>query len=328
VRRAARSLPLRAAITLALLGVVALQIDWGAVDDRLAEGEWGWFTAAVALLLAVLVIGALRWHLLLEATGIDTSAARTLRAYAIGVFSNNFLPTSFGGDAARALIVAGGRDRLVSALTSVVVDRMSALASLIAVAWVALAASPGDVPRSLALGLLAATAAGAAAVGLLALAIRRRGRLARRLPERLRRWAGEAHATFRAYTRNRRLVAAVLALGLLFQALTTTAVWFLAKALELDLAFALVAVTVPLVLVITLMPISVAGFGVREGGFVVLLGEAGVGATDATLLSLLSVAALALSSLPGALALLLPGPKPPASTRLDGLTAKGSGGRI
>ena len=69
----------------------------------------------------------------------------------------------------------------------------------------------------------------------------------------------------------------------------------------------LIAVTVPLVLVLTLLPVSVAGFGVREGGFAVLLGTAGVATTDATLLSLTTVAVMAVASLPGAVAIVAGG---------------------
>ncbi len=72
----------------------------------------------------------------------------------------------------------------------------------------------------------------------------------------------------------------------------------------------MLAVVIPLVLIATLLPISIAGFGVREGTFVALLGEVGVSAGDATLLSLLSAAALALASLPGGLALVVGGARP------------------
>jgi hypothetical protein len=54
---------------------------------------------------------------------------------------------------------------------------------------------------------------------------------------------------------------------------------------------------------VTLIPISIGGFGVREGSYVVLLGGASIGATDATLISILSVAALFLASVPGAVML-------------------------
>jgi hypothetical protein len=70
----------------------------------------------------------------------------------------------------------------------------------------------------------------------------------------------------------------------------------LAEAIGFDLPFSLAAVTAAVVLLAMLLPISIGGFGVREAGFVVLLGEAGIGTTDATLLSLLSALVILLAS--------------------------------
>ena len=105
-------------------------------------------------------------------------------------------------------------------------------------------------------------------------------------------------------------------LGVLYQLLAIVSAGMLARSIGLRLDLALLAVVLPLVLVITLFPVSVAGFGVREGGFGVLLNQAGVSAADATLLSLLTVAAMALASLPGAVALLTGNARKPPDERV------------
>jgi hypothetical protein len=94
-------------------------------------------------------------------------------------------------------------------------------------------------------------------------------------------------------------------LGFVFQVLLVLAVWLIARAVDIDAPFSLLAVVTPLVLVVTLVPISIAGVGIREGGMVVLLGAADYSATEATVLSLLSFVATALASLPGAAAMLI-----------------------
>jgi hypothetical protein len=133
----------------------------------------------------------------------------------------------------------------------------------------------------------------------------RHRRLAKILPERLRPWASEIARVLRAYGADRALLVRVVLLGVVFQAMTVAALWMLAETIRLDVAVAVLAVVMPLVLISTLAPISIAGFGVREGSFVVLLAEVGVSSGPATLLSLLSVAAMAIASLPGGVALLL-----------------------
>ena len=109
-----------------------------------------------------------------------------------------------------------------------------------------------------------------------------------------------------------RVLAQTLAIGLGFQGLVVLAAWLIARSLELDLPFSTLAVVLAPVLIVSVLPISIGGFGVREGSYVVLLSYAGISSTDAALLSLLSAAAFAIASLPGGLALMRP---PAASAR-------------
>lgn len=299
------SLPFRLAVTLGLLAALALSIDWPTVGSRVSGGQWGWFAAAVAGLTLALVPGALRWHELLRAASLPVARSTALRAFAFGTFANSVLPTSFGGDAARAWMVPRNGHGLARPLTSVVVDRLSALACLFAIAWAALAADPASVPASLVTALAAVSLAGLVAGVVGALALRQGpASVSRLLPGRLRPFAGEARQTLLAYGRDRPLLVRLVALGLVYQALAVATLWCVSRAIDLRVEPSLLAVIAPLVLVITVMPVSVAGFGVREGGWVLLLGQAGVGAGEAALLSLLSVAALTLGSLPGALPML------------------------
>jgi uncharacterized membrane protein YbhN (UPF0104 family) len=222
-----------------------------------------------------------------------------VRGYFIGAFANNFLPTGFGGDAVRALAVARPGPVLARAATSVIVDRLTALLCLVALAWFTLpfAKVPGDLVVSLAVVTGAAAACGVAAwIALRAAPFRRL------TPSRLRPVLAEMLRPLRAFGSDASLLLRVGLLGLAYQAMVVLAVWCGARAIGLHLPYGLIAFTVPLVLLLTLLPVSFAGFGVREGGFAVLLGTAGVSTTDATLVSLMSVVIMALASLPGAAA--------------------------
>jgi glycosyltransferase 2 family protein len=70
----------------------------------------------------------------------------------------------------------------------------------------------------------------------------------------------------------------------------------LGRAIGLELSFALVSVCLTVVLVAMLIPISIGGLGVREGGFVLLLGQADIGSAQAALLSLLYAGGMVLAS--------------------------------
>jgi uncharacterized protein (TIRG00374 family) len=317
------SLPGRIVISVALMAAVASSIDWDAVADRLSGAAWGWFALGVFLVVLALVVGLARWQALLHHVDLRSPLGSTARAYSIGIFSNNFLPTGFGGDVVRAWLIGRSGRPLARAFTSVGADRTVALVTLFVLGWVGLAFVPVDVPEKLVTPFVIASILGAVVATFAVITLRRRG-LSRFLPELLRPWASEVAACLRIYGRSHRLQAEVLALSLVFQALMLCSTYVLARALQLEISPVVLAVVVPLVLLATLMPISVAGFGVREGAYVLLLGELGVSASDATLLSLFTVSALAIASLPGGVAIAVRHEIPPHQLSLPDEAPSGS----
>jgi len=77
--------------------------------------------------------------------------------------------------------------------------------------------------------------------------------------------------------------------------------WLLGKGLGLEVPFAYYCVLISVVSVLTLLPISVNGMGLREVGTVVLLAPLNVGDAEAVTLSLLIFAVQAAASLCGSL---------------------------
>jgi glycosyltransferase 2 family protein len=298
VRRLAGSLWVRAVVSTGLLVLVGLQIDFGAIQDRLADGSWGLFAAAVAALFASFLVGALRWHIFLQAAGLASTRRRATGAYLVGTFTTNFLPTQFGGDVTRAIVVTGRGTRTRSA-TTVVLDRATALACMIVLGWLFVAIDPGPVPGQ----LIAALAAASAAFVLACALIVPLSRLVARRPSRVRPTVREVKAALVACL-TRPVLARTLLIGLGFQGLVYLSAWLVARSVSIDLPLSVLGAVLAPVLILSAAPVSIGGFGVREGSYVFLLGYAGVSATDATLFSLLTAAVFALASLPGALVLL------------------------
>lgn len=310
-RRAAGSLAFRAVVTVALIALIASRLDWPAVLDRLRGGEPVYGLLAVLLVMVALGVGAVRWGGLLRAADVPLPLRELLRIYAVTSFANAFLPTSVGGDVARPLMVSRRGPTLVRAITTVLVERLAALLALVALAWAGAAVVP-EVVSSTALGALSVVSAGILAV-LVAVAFR--GALLKRaatalIPARFSAHLGEAATVVVALRRSPALLVAVFAQSLVFQCLVTMQIVLLAKMIGVELSFALAALALALVTIATLFPVSIGGFGVREGSYVVILGGGGVGDTDAVLISLLSVVALFVATLPGAIELARGGLKP------------------
>lgn len=318
----ARSPWVRAGVTLVLLVIVASRLDWSQIGTRLREGQPSDFLFAVGLVLLALVAGAWRWHALLRRAGMPLGIGRLARIYAVSTFSSSFLPTTAGGDVTRALLVTRRGPELRRVVVSILVDRAGGLAGLIGIAWIALAIEPGHVP-SHTRAILGWTTVVLSLGGLLvAVATLRDTRSVRRLvPDRLVAVARDARDVLRDYARSPALLSSWLALSIVYQALIAFQLVMLGRAIDVELSFATAAIALTLVTLITLVPISIGGFGVREGSYVVLLGSVSIAASDATLISVLSVATLLVASLPGAYLIMrgnvgaLPEPVPEAVGR-------------
>ena len=102
----------------------------------------------------------------------------------------------------------------------------------------------------------------------------------------------------------RRLLSRTTALGLTYEALAVLALWLAARSVDVPLSLWAMAAILPPILLLSAIPISIGGFGVREVSFVALLAPVGINATDATLAALLGQAAFVLATLPGAFVLL------------------------
>ena len=90
------------------------------------------FAAGAACYLVTLLFSAMRWWWLLRHIGVELTRLDALRYTWIGVFFNNVVPGQTGGDVVKALYImkrAGSAGR-VAAIVSVIVDRVLGLASL------------------------------------------------------------------------------------------------------------------------------------------------------------------------------------------------------
>jgi glycosyltransferase 2 family protein len=291
----------RLVVSASIMTIVLLQVNLGATFDRIRGADLPLILLSAVLLVALLAVGALRFHILLRAAEVDPSARRAVRAFAMGTFTNTFLPTSVGGDAVRAWAIARPGIGFRPAISIVLLDRAMGLAGMIVVAWGGLLLEHESIPRATALLLVWVSLGGLTAVVVASI-------FARRLPRSV-----TSFVTDRA--RRQPLVLAV-GCSILMQTLYALHFALAARALDVHIPLGLVAVVVALVVLLTLVPVSVGGVGVREGGYAVLLAPAGFARTDAVVVSLVTTAMLTLVSLPCGLAMLSGGPSRPTRDAL------------
>jgi glycosyltransferase 2 family protein len=241
---------------------------------------------ALAVAFVGILVRSLRWQWLLNSVGAHLQFRRVVYLYFIGSFFNTFLPTGFGGDVVRVLEIGPGATSDQAAGTALV-DRLTGFIVLFVLALVTLPFSYRLLPPNLA--LIISLMAVAVLVGS---ALLFEGRRLRRMTGWLPRsaslagdaWIGKTYAVITAC--GRRGVLGALFWSLVFNLLQVFGNVLVARALGVGVSAWVFFMIVPLATAVLLVPISISGFGVREGLYVALFGQLGVGPTLAVALSL------------------------------------------
>ncbi len=279
---------MRILISAGLLWFVLRNVEYSALAANLELVARRWPIVIAALLLPALglVVAAVRWQFLLAGYG-DRPPVRTLiSAQLVGGFFNLFFPSTLGGDVARSWWVARPLGSSVASLTVVGLDRAIGVVGICFVAAVAAVLYPGPglpsagafwtVEGVVIVGTIVLIAIGPAVLARVGTWIGSRSGL-RRL-ERPIRLMHQAWVLSRRDTR--RLFGALL-MSVTLQLLIVLQYSMLAIALDVPVSPLALGVVIPVVTLITLVPVSINGIGLRETALAVLGAPFGVGAADA-----------------------------------------------
>ncbi len=279
-------------VAVAALCIVLRRIGLDRLQDAFQSMRVGWFLAAVMLYGLLFLPAALRWHIALDLTGNAVSVGTSVRLSIIGHFLYTILFGAAGGDTAKSALYARWHQRpLAEILAASSVDRLlgfGGLALLGGSAFIVGALNRGfEGFESLSLRSPWWWVAGVVIVAIIAGVLLRFGaapfvqQFLRALVESGRkllltpgRFAGGILCGLGVQL----ALSGVLALNL--QAVSHEPVPWLRMAW-----------TFPVITVISALPISVAGLGVRESAAFVLFGLCQVAEEDAVAAALLTATA-------------------------------------
>lgn len=276
----------RIVVSAALLYFALRGINISAIQSRLSGINPGWILIAVVATLFQVFLGALRWRAISQRCAAPLETGQAFRYNMIGTFFNQTLPSSIGGDAMRLWLVRHTGAGWRAATYSVLVDRAI---GLIALALIVVASLPWsyDLINSsrgrLAL-LLIDIAAISAGLGFLLLG---------RLPWGwLKAFWGLRHIHDCSVIANQVIFSRtsgpqVAVLSFLIHVMAVVIAWCAVRAIAAPAAFDQLFLLVPPIMLITMLPISIAGWGVREATMMVAFGYAGLAPADGTVVSLL-----------------------------------------
>jgi glycosyltransferase 2 family protein len=305
-----RSTFARLIVSVLLLGALISSFGGTGLAQRILSCDLRFFAVASVVMTAGYFLNALRWRMLL-ASVLPQPPPSLLDLFALilaGMFCNFFMPSTLGGDIIRAEIarkhLAGRRHAYVSIL----MDRILGMLALVTLGFTANALSYlvfGQTSwQSLAVAL------GIVGFFGLALVVLQSDKLIRLIA--WVRWAplirisSEVQSTVHAYLASRSTTRAVFILAILANITQVIVVLILAKGMAIEVPAIAHFVAVPLIVLVTLVPVTLNGLGVREGTFAYFYGTAGVPASDAIALSLVFMATTIVPALFGGLVMLLP----------------------
>lgn len=272
-------------LSVAVLVYIARGLDLRQLRDHLVSVDPFLFGIALGLIFLQTFVLNGRWELIMRALGVSLDWLAGWRILMISLWFNQVLPSSVGGDAVRMWLLRQRGVQWSEAVKGVAADRFTALIGLIVLMVAGLPFLLSRVSNQAAIlaigGLTLAGVAGT--VVLLTLD---------RLPKRL--IALPAIASFVRFGRLVRFLllqserrAPLFGSALLIHLVTATACYTLARGVGAQLSVLDAGILIPPVVLLTAVPISISGWGVREGAMVACLGLAGVPSEQALSVSLL-----------------------------------------
>lgn len=294
-----------------LIYFIVSKVSWHEILKNMRLLDLRTFTLAVFVYVVSIFIATLRWRLFIPA---EIDIKRLFNISYIGAFFNICLPGSVGGDVVRAYYLSGilksdpvrGRaverttpakksrvstaGHKVTALGSVVIDRYIALIALLAIGIVTTFLGSKSFSNHPVRWLIPALLGFILIVSAVLLKLRVGSSF---------RVVSEMYTYADEMVLRKKEIAKAFLYSIATQMVVIWSVYILSRGLSMGVTFVSVLSFIPIVSIISLVPVTISGIGLREGAFVVLFGLIGVSPEKAMTLSVAWFLSIIIGSLPG-----------------------------
>ena len=295
---------LKLAFTALPLWFVASRVDFPSALTVLSRTDGLWATIAVALALVQVALAGVRLVAILNMVGKEENLGPALRITWIGAFFSQALVSFVSGDVARVWLLSRRGMSFRSATNAVLLDRVFGVIALVFLILAGLVALLDALPsREMQWGAATTTAAFVFAIAVFLLL----GWLARdpdrslpliRLPRLA--WIGDFASAARYIFTAPAAAAAAMLYSLAVQVLSVVTIFVLFRGMGATVSLWTCFVFVPFVMLIAMLPISVAGWGVRETAMIVGFTTLSIASETILAVSIAFGIVLLVTSLPGA----------------------------
>ena len=219
-------------------------------------------------------VSAQKWRFCLSMARARIGVLDAFQCYGAGLFANLCLPSIVGGDALKAILAGRLSGRFEAAVFGGLCERLLDIGALLGLIVVGGLLSQHTIDGWFAQAVLVGALVGIAGAVLFLPLVLRVG--LERFPSKLRRPLGRGLVAGRRLARRPGSAALVFLTSLALQTTFVALNMALGRGLGIDVPWTFWLLAVPLAKAITLAPISVGGFGLREVALAGLLGQVGV----------------------------------------------------
>ncbi len=258
-------------VTIVFLFVIFKFTDIETLKNTIKNINWSFLILAVIFQLLSNITAALRWNIIMSALDFKENVFFYIKSYFKGTFFNQALPSSIGGDAVRILELGELGYKKTEAFYGIFIDRIIGLLGLLLLNLAANLMNSNLLPSWLfnLINIISILSI----LGLFGLALIRKINFLENYAV-LKNFY-ELSKRFRSVYRTKSKIILQLALSVIIHLFSVMSVYVISKAIGMDYSFGVFLVIVPPVFLFMLIPVSLAGWGVREGamiGFFMLIG--------------------------------------------------------
>lgn len=290
---------IRVFISLGMLGLALRLIDMTELKQSILNVPLPTLVLVVVIFFFGQLLSSYKWWLLARSGGIETPWLLAVKAYYLGMFVNCFGLGTVGGDLARALVLGSGSQQKATALASVFADRVHGLTVLAAIGVASMAFFGRQIIGSeylvlLPVGMLTIVIGWYFGPGIALAVLPKGGVLHQKMQE-----------IARVFPRNPATIGYISLISLIFHLLQIFLHQVMAAGFGIQIPWQVLLVFIPVVNILSSLPISWNGLGVRENGYVFFLAPLFLSREQAIACGAMWLFAMAVSSAIGGLVLVL-----------------------
>ncbi len=293
----------KASISVLLFYLLFRKMDLQQFGHTLGRASLGIIIGSFGLLWVAHYVCIFRWRGLMRPLLPVFSLVRLFEIYCIGLFFNLAFPTAVGGDVVKMYYAGKPSRQYARSFAATFLDRDAGMLAMMLLACIGTLLLPVKIPGIPVTLIVWASFAGFVVLNIVIFtpALHRLLTLALR-KARLSRTAARVDAisdAFQLMGKNPRVLFDAFLISVINQLLVFSVTWMTAMGLHLSVPFLYFLVFVPVITLVTMLPLTVSGAGLRELASVSLFGAIGVEPASSLALGLISSITVLLSAIPG-----------------------------